>query len=275
MLASRFLKPSALFALLASGAASCQLDERTLTGPTYAAWLIGGASDGGEAQGGDANASAGQPLADAGESSTAFGGAANGGSAGTNPTAGSGGNAEPPIVDGCPDLDFNGKGDCKETLVTNPNFAADVGGWTAGDDVSLEWSAQNYLGDAPSGSAQITVRGYSDGDGMLQRASSQCVKLGASSQLQLFAHVFFEGDQGAGGPSIGLFFFGNEDCSGPALGVPFQASAARTDAWETLAAQPMVPEGSRSALVRLAVSKPYRTLALTASFDNILLRGMP
>lgn len=276
MLAPRLLKTCALSALGAGILFSCSLDQRKLAGPIYAVWIIGGSPDGGDAQGGDAQAAnAGQSSADAGEGASLGGTHGGGGSAGSGNTAGSSVSMVPKVIDGCPDLDFNGKGDCTETLVANPNFVKDVIGWMAGDDTFVEWSAQNHFDDEPSGSALVSVRGYTDSDGMMQRASSQCVKLKSAGTLQVFANVFYEGGQGEGGPSLGLFFFGSQDCSGSPLGVPLQMTAGGADDWETLSAQQITPEGSGSVLVRLAVTKPYRGMVFKASFDNILIRTGP
>ena len=99
--------------------------------------------------------------------------------------------------------------------------------------------------------------------------------LEAAGKLKVFANVFYKSDQGDGGPALGLFFFGSDDCGGASLGFPLSVAATGADSWQTLTAQQEVPEGSHSALVRLAVTKPLRSLVFKASFDNILVRTEP
>lgn len=267
--------PMCLLTLLSLGAGiatSCSFDKRKLRTPNYEAWLImGGAGEGGAPGGADYS-----PSDDGGDTATEPGGAPNGSgnSSGGAPT-GNIDTPEPMLVDGCPDLDFNGKGDCTETLVKNPNFARDVADWSEGDDAFIEWSAQNHFNDLPSGSALVSVRGFTDADGMMQRASSQCVTFETASKLRVFANAFYKSGQGDGGPALGLFFFGSEDCTGDTLGFPLSVAATAADSWQTLTAEQDVPEGSHSALVRLAVTKPFRSMVFKAAFDNILIRTEP
>jgi hypothetical protein len=268
MHAQRLFQMCLLTSVGAGIAISCSLDKRKLQTPNYAAWLImGGAGEGGAPGGADYN-----PNDDGGDPGTEEGGARN--HAGSTSSGGAD-TPEPALVDGCPDLDANGVGDCTETLVKNPNFAENVADWSAGDDSFIEWSAQNHFDDLPSGSALVSVRGYTDADGMMQRASSQCVTFETASKLRIFANVFYKSDQGEGGPGLGLFFFGSSDCSGASLGFPLSVEATSADSWQTLTAERDVPEGSHSALVRLAVTKPLRSMVFKASFDNILTRTEP
>src|SRR6185436_18306076 len=161
--------------------ASCSVDHRQLQiAPSYAGfWVIGSGGDGEAASGGspadaDAAGSGGEP------SGLPAAGSSSGGSAGTTGTAGSPG--LPPLIDGCPDLDLDAQGDCKETLVSNPGFAFDTKAWRAGNGAELAWSPENEFQDLPSGSALVSGVGASDADGMALSAATQCIALPTAAQ---------------------------------------------------------------------------------------------
>jgi hypothetical protein len=256
----RLLKISALCALSSGIALSCSLDRRKLHGSSYAGyWILGGAPDGGHADGGMGG------MSDASEGGA---GHPSGGSAAQAGT----GSTEPSVIDGCPDLDFNGKGDCTETLVKNPNFADDTQDWTPDSDAFLEWSPQNHFADLPSGSAQVSLTGIIDADGYSLHAATQCVPDAKGNKVKIFANLFAQSGQGDGRPSISLFFFSSTDCSGELSGAPLDVVGSASDVWQTVSIEQALPEGTRSALVRLAVTKSNRSQSFKALFDNLLIR---
>lgn len=270
MLVERAFKVGALCAMAAGIALSCSVDHRKLKGSSYAGyWIIAGAPDGGHAEGGASGASYG---GEGGATPHASGGDSDA-QAGSGNLAGS--SAQPPIVDGCPDLDLNGEGDCHETLVQNSNFVEDTQDWMPDGDAFIEWSPQNHFDDLPSGSAQVSLTGAVDADGYSLHAASQCVKDAHGNELQVYANVFARSGQGDGHASLSVFFYPTNDCSGALAGAPFELMSNAPDVWQTLNAEQAVPEGTHSALVRLAVTKPNRTESFKALFDNVLIRLAP
>ncbi len=269
LLRAGVLAPSALGLCM-----SCSLDQRQLQlGSSFAGfWIIAGAPDSDTPNGGGA----GEGGADGGQAGDAAGSPANGGGLAGGSTAGSAGTGGstgvPALVDGCPDLDLNGKGDCKETLAKNPGFASDTQAWAPGADASLEWSSQNHFQDLPSGSALVTAVGTSDIDGIGLSAVTQCVELASGARMEAFASAFVKGDQGDGAANLSVFFYPQAACIGTLLGAPILESSSQTGAWQTLSAKQPLPEGTKSALVRLAVTKPYRSPQFVALFDNVLIR---
>lgn len=266
----RLVRLVVLGLLGASLALSCAVDHRSLVaGPSYAGFFI----IGGEA--GQSGASSDGGVGHTGEEGGAgalLGGADAGGKE-TGGALGAGGSQTPPaVVDGCPDLDHNAKGDCTETLVKNPNFVADTQGWSPGDQAFIEWSTENHFDDLPSGSALVSANGYSDTDGMVQRAATQCVKSDGAAHVEVFANAFVKSGQGEGLAALSVFFFSSPDCSGSPSGAPLDAHGSLPDVWQTLNAKQSIPESTQSVLVRLAVSKPYRTMVFKALFDNVLIR---
>jgi hypothetical protein len=274
MLVERIARVFTLGLAAAGTFSSCSLDDRVIsTGSGYAGfWIIagapGGADDGDtDNAGSNADGSSGR-----GGSGGAVGSGGSGAAADSGGTHGAGG-SQTAIIDGCPDLDADDKGDCTETLVKNANFAADTQSWDAGDDAFIEWSSVNHFEDLPSGSALVSANGHSDTDGMVQRAATQCLVNDSLAQVQVFASVFVKSGQGEGMASVGMFFYASPDCSGSPSGPPLETPGSAPDVWQTLSARQAVPQGTHSALVRLAVSKPFRSVVFKAYFDNILIRA--
>jgi len=183
-----------------------------------------------------------------------------------------------PTVDGCPDLDTNGIADCKETEITNPDFEQDIAGWNADTGATLTWAAADALSSTESGSALLAASGAVDAPGSSLVSASQCVPVGSNQVVIVYANAFVDADQdNAGQASVYVSFFDDAHCSGASSG-GFNTPApldAETGVWLTVQAGSLTSAGTASALVKLAIQKPYRAAAFQARFDNILLKQRP
>jgi hypothetical protein len=263
------LAPEGRYALLLTcliNYAGCSVDHRHLQVNGQAGfWVISGTPSGGEVFGGNAS--------EAGESATPIGGAANaagGTAAGSNDSP-----SASMLIDGCADLDQDESGDCQETQARNATFDRDVNDWTAEAEASIEWSTRNRYAEQGSGSALVTLQGLIDADGQSLRAATQCVVIDGGTRVAAYANVLAESGQGQGSASLGGFFFETRDCSGPMLGPPLEAFATALDLWQVVAAEQSVPNGAHSLLVRLGVTKPYRSASFGAYFDDVLVTTTP
>lgn len=271
MSVSRHARRLSVLSMLAlSLAAGCSLDQRRLSVSGSAGfWVIlAGTETGGDGSGSSA-AGSGSGGTNAGSSGTSPLGTADAGEAGTTGQV-----IEPDhdLVEGCPDLDLNGVADCQETLAQNPRFAADASHWSATGDVLIEWSPINALTDEPSGSGRVSVHGALDMDGDVLRAATQCVPVGDAQELDVYASALVKSGQGEGEASLGIFSFSTDDCSGSPLGLPLDVPTVGRDIWQTIGAHRALPPMTASVLVRLGVSKPFRSPRFDVYFDNVLLR---
>ena len=180
-------------------------------------------------------------------------------------------------VDGCADLDGNGIADCRETIVVNADFKQDTSGWTAEMDASLSWVNDSAAGDSPSGSALVASTGVIDANasGAALRDASQCVPITSKQLVTAYANAFVEAGQDSQGVAeIDVFFFDAEDCGGTFTGsfsTP-QPTDGAVGSWITLRAGAVSSDTAKSALVKLAISKPFRAAAFRARFDNVLVK---
>ncbi len=264
------LNVAAVFLLL-----GCPVDERELAVAPDAAGgniTIGGrtAGSGGVPRGGSAGAG-GAPSEPPAGGSLGLGDAGSAGDA--NAGGGDAAPTTPPVIDGCVDLDENGVADCQETLADNADFKVDTANWSADLDGVIRWTAQNSYGATPSGSAAVAGVGVLEQDGLGQTASKQCVPVPeGSNSLVALASFFIKPGQGEGLAGVSVFFFEDANCSGSPNG-PLSAARGDTDAWTTLQANGPVPVTAASMLVRLTVTKPFRSASFEVLFDNVLIRG--
>lgn len=173
------------------------------------------------------------------------------------------------LVDGCADLDTDGVGDCTVTLAQNPSFASDTSDWTAAASVSWAWAAHNALDDVPSGSGKLVVE-------TPRGSATQCVTVASSHEVVIaYASVFVEpSDDGASlnEADVSATFFASTDCSGASVGSFEAPPSAVLGAWTVVQAggYPATPIGSIS--LALNAIKDSAAPAVTAYFDNVLLR---
>jgi hypothetical protein len=182
-----------------------------------------------------------------------------------------------PTVGGCADLDMNGVGDCKETLVTNADFKTDVASWVADTDTTVTWSPQNAAGDLPSGSALVASTGVIDAQaiGAALRAAGQCIPVSGKQLVTAYANAFVDSGQDAQGHAeVDVFFYDTAGCTGTLTSSfstpqPLDASAG---VWLTLRAGAVSADTTKSALVKIAISKPFRAASFQAHFDDVLVK---
>lgn len=247
---------------------ACSLDVRELK--PQATLGDGGASDSNAGNG------ASGPSARAGSSAGGSSNDAGSTSQGGRNTAGTAG-APSSLVEGCPDLDENGVGDCEETLAKNAAFASDVSDWEPELDAIVAWNEANATSDHPSGSALVRAEGVVESTipGSALRDVSQCVSVSGKQLVAVYANAFVPtGQDEAGRAEIDVFFFESADCSG-SLSASFvtpQPLDGGVDRWMSLKAGQVSSDSTRSALVKLAVLKPFKAASFEARFDNVLIR---
>lgn len=232
--------------------------------------------------GGEAGIAEGEAGSGASGANSSAGGSAGGssGRAGSS-NAGAGragaGSAGAPLIGGCPDLDGNGVSDCDETLVKNPTFVSDVDLWLPELDATVTWDEKNATSDSPSGSALVRAEGVVESTipGSALRDVGQCIAVDGQQLLTVYANAFVPaGQDEAGQAEVDVFFFDSSDCSGTlnasfVTPQPLDGSAGR---WIELKAGAVSKDSTRSALVKLAVLKPFKAAAFEAHFDNVLVQ---
>jgi len=113
-----------------------------------------------------------------------------------------------------------------------------------------------------------------DVDGTTQGGARQCVPVRAGIALSLSTQVFIPGGQNsAGSAGVELDFYPTGDCSGPIAGQFTSALIADTDTWKTIQGGTATPANAQTMAVRLVIAKPFRNMALGATFDNVLVKG--
>lgn len=176
----------------------------------------------------------------------------------------------PPMVGGCVDLNQDGVGDCRQTMLENASFRYDLNSWNADGNVELIWVDQNAFSDLPSGAGKLAAVFTSDSPSSFTSGFGQCVRLSGTVELEIFLNAFIPKDQGAGSVVVQLIFFEQEGCLGQEKS-SFMLTEGRTDAWNTVSGKRAVEEGVGAMLVRLTVRKPFTTPRFEALFDNVLI----
>jgi hypothetical protein len=180
-----------------------------------------------------------------------------------------------PVVE-CPDLDGNGVLDCKESLLINPAFRADIAGWTEELETKQAFLSGDATNNPKSGSLAVTNARQSDtAAGLTMAGSTQCVPTMGVAGLDYLLQTLVSarpGDSVSSG--IEFHFYPSTDCSGPLTGVfsPALVDATSTD-WQLLQGIVAPAPGTRSLNLRLVVVKPFKQQLAQAAFDNILLRA--
>jgi hypothetical protein len=267
-------RSSLLVACFLVGAAltSCSVDDRTLQADVAANGGVSGGSDSGNAG----------RAATSGSSGTAEAGAANAGAADFPGEGGTTGepNAppQPPIsVSGdCADLDEDKAPDCKQDLLSNPDFDSDVSKWSAEAGAAFTWDPGDALGNSGSGSALLaTASDTVATPGSVSIAASQCVAVTGDNIVGAYANVFVDADQASNGvASVDVYFFDAAGCAGTATvhfstPQPLDASAGT---WVTLRGGLTAPKATHSVQVRLTIAKQNQAASFQARFDNVLVK---
>ena len=221
---------------------ACSVDTRVLS--RYSAPIQADADAGAAGSGGDAVSEGG------------------GGSAlvPTNGEAGaSSGNAE------CPDLDGNGIRDCQETLIKNPTFERDDSEWQLESPLVSAWD-EHGSGDR-AGSLRIM-----NTETLKLSTATQCVRIAGGERYLMSAETSVEALPDAGFSQLHARFYDSKDCTGNASGFGVSGQVGLERAWTTLSGLVTAPSGAQSLLVRLVVARRSPEDAVSARFDNVLLR---
>ncbi len=199
---------------------------------------------------------------------------------GSGASAGEPGDAgqAPTLVDGCADLDGDGVADCQEGLAQNPDFESDTADWVAEVGTTLTWDSRNAWGDVPSGSALVAASGLIDADanGAALHAASQCVPVAGKQLVTVYANALVDLDQDTQGlAEVDVSFYDTVACTG-ALTSSFttpQPLDGSVGSWLSLRAGSVSCHTTRSALIRLSISLPFRAASFHARFDNVLVKA--
>jgi hypothetical protein len=251
---------------------ACSVDDRQLQEVS-----AGGSAGSNTAAGASASTST------SGGASNSRGGAESGAVAGSSDVAAAGATGavdQPPIatVDGCPDLDTDGVSDCQETVVTNPDFARDISGWSAQTGATLSWGHEDALSGGNSGSALLVAAGATNATGSSLVTAGQCITVTGKQLVIAYANALIDAGQDSDGQALlHVAFFDSADCAGSSSGdfttpTPLDASAG---AWLTIQAGSVSSAATQSARVELELSKPLQAATFQAHFDNILLKVRP
>lgn len=289
-------------ALAMLGASSCNVDDRGLSFSVGALGSAAGRGDdtpqagessspqggmpggsGSRGSAGDDSALGGNATADGGEPATTGGAPATAGGAGPDqPTgdAGEGAAGNPPVVVDdpepgnfpCGNLNRNAVDDCQETLAQNSRFDSGAIDWTSEAGLLQAWKPENARGGASSGSVSLSnTNVVAGGTGNTGIASYQCISAWTGDQFEIGARVRIAAGQGGGEAGVNLWFFGADGCTGPLLGGQDVAFTGETGKWVVVKSQLQIPAGTRSARVRLMVTKPFPQASLEAQFDDVLV----
>lgn len=225
---------------------------------------LGGANGAGAASGTASGGTAGAVVGGSGGTSDA--------SAGNSGTGGSSGTGGRPDDGPCGDLDQNGVQDCQETLAKNSTFDASAASWSADPGVTAVWRAEDARGGKASGSVSLTFTSDVSGPGWTLAALGQCVPAWGEQEFEVGARSFIPDGQSGGQAQISLAMFGEDDCAGSFLEAKAPVTSTQSGSWQPLHGTTKMAAGTRSALVRLALSKPGSQASLEVRFDDILIR---
>jgi hypothetical protein len=209
----------------------------------------------------------------------------DGAAGGTSIVVSTGGTADAASPDGvrsgdlaareCPDLDGNGILDCKESLVTNPDFKVGLAGWTPELNMTQEFSSTDGDGNPASGSIAVTNASRSDTTvGSTIGGSEMCLLAAELTSYSLYMQTFFApGSSGLASAGAAFRFFATADCSGAINGTFMPPLAdSNPSGWRVLQSSIPTPGSTRSMSIRVVVLKPFNQAPAQALFDNILIK---
>jgi len=210
------------------------------------------------------------------------------GSGGGNSTAGANGIDAGAGDDGVtsaplPECDYStGVVDGCETLVANPGFARDTGGWKAEDaTVLMSWSADDAADNSDSGSLTVVNSLYGAADGIASRAAAQCLPTKANQAYGFALDMFIPEGQGEGldggsyraSAGLSVIFFTSKHCDQFTLASATSSLLEDDGKWSHREGRAVAPQGAESMLVRLVTFKKFQEFNFEARFDNVLVKA--
>ena len=165
----------------------------------------------------------------------------------------------------CPDLDRNGIPDCQETLIKNATFERDDSEWQLESPLVSAWDEDGS--GARAGSLRIT-----NADTFRLSTATQCVRIQGGERYLMSAETSVEAAPDSGFSQLHARFYDSRNCSGNASGFGVSGQVGLDRRWTTLSGLLSAPVGSQSLLIRLLVARRSPEDAVSARFDNVLLR---
>lgn len=166
-----------------------------------------------------------------------------------------------------------GAGATYAQLLSNTGFDVDVSGWLPGVASTILWDPLDSDASSTSGSALLTNSSNTPGDAT---GSTQCAPGGivGGRSYRVGAQVYFpDGQSETGSAEILVQWYSAPSCSGfikpPSVSSDVQSSTA--GAWQSLESYVTARPGSRSARVRLTITKNESGGSLAAHFDRVVL----
>ena len=241
----------------------------------------GTAGDGGRASGGtDADAGAAPTAGTTGTSGGASGGRGGssgsggvaGSSAGVSSSAGSAGNAGATSLFPCGDLNRDLVDDCRQTLVQNSRFDAEVSGWDGEPSTSQVWDASNASGAPGSGSLKLSnLSPMVAVNGFEVAGSHQCITVSPTTSYDFAARVMLAPGQTNGQAGVNVWLFDDDACQGNLVTGNTPIAGGVAGSWSILSGRLWVPGGVHSMYVRLVAIKPFAQPALSVFIDDVLV----
>lgn len=156
-----------------------------------------------------------------------------------------------------------------QNLVSNPDFEADVTGWTTDPAATVLWSPLDADGNPLSGSAVVTNLSTTAGD---STGARQCIEdIVGGEFYRVAAEILVPGGQAeTGGANLLVQWYADSGCFSQLGGVltPWVTDAT-PDVWLTSVDTFAAPMGVQSARLRLSVAKDQVSGTLDAHFDNV------
>jgi len=218
---------------------------------------------------------AGTPIVNPGGSGTVSGGGAAGGGGAANPTGGGAGVGGAPFDSSCGDIDHDSVDDCSQTLLLNSRLDTDTAHWVADTNTIEVWDARDARGKAGSGSILVTNQApVAAVNTWVLNGTDQCIPVTEGVTYEVAARVMILDGQGLGGAGLNVYAFTGAACSEIFLSGQATALNVQHGGWAVVEKQIVMPVAAHSLLVRLAVSKPFTQVKLSALFDDVLVRAV-
>jgi hypothetical protein len=150
------------------------------------------------------------------------------------------------------------------------SFEADVEGWQAEEGVSQRWTSADVTHEGASGSLVVTNFDTQPGKDFWTAGTWQCMPVRESTDYGMSLAIFIPSNQEAGAAGFGLEYFNAPECAGLLLDLSSFLTAT-TGAWLSVQRSGPTPEGAKSALLRLLVTKVHEGPSFEARFDDVSL----
>jgi hypothetical protein len=148
------------------------------------------------------------------------------------------------------------------------SFDHDEQGFEAEDGIEQNWSDRDALGHAHSGSLTVANTNVHDAGDFWLAGSKRCFPMRGDRGYLFRVDLRLASGQGPGSGGFGLEVFNAPDCQGLLLD-SLSFLSANTDTWLQVEKSRPAPQGAKSALLRLLVSKVQRDPPFEVSFDNV------